>query len=93
MFKLYSDKGTRTQLDESNEKYDIIQTMGEELKHDPEARFLIIQIENKTPMNIELINGLFEYALYVEEYNARLKQMSCVELKKEIVGKTKNKKK
>lgn len=70
MFKLYSDKGTRTQLDESNDKYDIIQTMGEELKHDPEARFLIIQIENKTPMNIELIDGLYEYALYIEKYNA-----------------------
>ncbi|MBR2245685.1 MAG: hypothetical protein IKN65_00870 [Clostridia bacterium] len=70
MFKLYSDKGTRTQLDESNDKYDIIQTMGEELKHDSEARFLIIHIENKTPMNIELINGLFEYALYIEKYNA-----------------------
>ena len=83
MFKLYLNKGTRTLLDETNNKYDVIKAMGDELKEDTEARFMIIEIENKTPINIELVNGLLEFALYVEDYNA--KQETCVELKKFIV--------
>lgn len=85
MFKLYLNKGTRTQLDESNDKYEIIKSMNDALKDDAEARFMIIQIENKTPINIDLVNGLFEYALYVESYNETIKQESCVGLKRNIV--------
>lgn len=85
MFKLYLNKGTRTQIDETNDKYEIIKSMGDELKEDAEARFMIIEIENKTPINIDLVNGLFEYALYVEDYNMKTKEKTCVKTK--ILGK------
>ena len=82
MFKLYLNKGTRTQIDEQNEKYEIIKTMGNYLKDDQTQRFMIIEIENKTPLNIDLIDGLLEYALYVEKYNASQKKSNTKVLKK-----------
>ena len=43
---------------------------------------MIIEIENKTPLNIDLIDGLLEYALYVEKYNASQKKSNTKVLKK-----------
>ena len=86
MFKLYLNKGTRTQIDEDNDEYEIIKTIGDYLKDDTEARFMVVEYKNDVP-DVKLVNGLLDYALYVEEYNEMLKQKSCVELKDEITKK------
>lgn len=85
MFKLYLNKGTRTQIDESVNKYDIIKTMGDWLKDDPEERFIVRDANKEKGDTAVSINGLLDYALYVEEYNSELKNMSCVELKRQIL--------
>lgn len=91
MFKLYSDKGTRKIIDISEVEQDIIDTMGDYLKDDPEARFLIIENKDNTDNLRGFIRGYAEYINYVENYN--LRQMSCIELKKGIVKKIGTKKK
>lgn len=92
MFKLYLNKGTRTQIDEQHDEYEIIKTMGDYLKNDTEERFMIVEYKDKIP-DVKLVNGLLEYALYVENYNERLKEKSCVELRTEMMQKVKKLKK
>ena len=91
MFKLYNDKGTRKIIDISEVEKDIIDTMGDYLKDDPEARFLIVENKDNTDNLRGFIRGYVEYINYVENY--KLRQMSCVELKKGIVKKIGTKKK
>ena len=88
MFKLYLNKGTRTQIDEQYDEYEIIKTMGDYLKNDTEERFMIVEYKDKIP-DVKLVNGLLEYTLYVENYNERLKEKSCVELKTDMMQKVK----
>lgn len=89
MFKLYTNGGIRKMIDVSENKQDIIDTMGEYIKDDPEARFMVKTQSKENGDSVKCINGFMDYALYVEEYNASLKQMSCTELKREIVKRKK----
>lgn len=84
MFKLYIN---REMVNKCESEQDIIYTMNDYLKEDPETRFLLKEESKEKGDSIKWINGLLDYALYVEEYNTKLKQMSCVELKREIVKK------
>ena len=85
MFKLYIDKGTRQMIDVSESEQDIIDTMGEYIREDKEARFLIIESNEDSDWVKARIIGYIDYATYTEEYNNKLKEKSCVELKSNIV--------
>lgn len=93
MFKLYIDKGTRKMIDISQSEQDIIDTMGDYLREDENARFLIIESNKDGDWVKDRVIGWIEYATYVEEYNKQLKEKSCVELKTEIVKNVKVKRK
>ena len=85
MFKLYIDKGTRKMIDVSQSEQDIIDTMGDYLRDDENSRFLIIENTKEGDWIKDRVIGWIEYATYVEEYNRKLKEKSCVELKSQIV--------
>ena len=93
MFKLYIDKGTRKMIDVSQSEQDIIDTMGDYLRDDENSRFLIIENTEEGDWIKDRVIGWIEYATYVEEYNRKLKEMSCVELKSQIVKNVKVKRK
>ena len=88
MYKLMLNMGVPTVIDVSESKQDVIDTMGEYLKENPDYRFIVKEdnMGDRTKSDsAQYIYGYLEYAIYVEQYNERLKNMSCVELKKEIV--------
>lgn len=85
MYRLYIDKGTRKKIDVSENEKDIIDTMGDYLREDQDSRFLIIESTEEGDWIKDRVIGWIEYATYVEEYNRKLKEKSCVELKKDIV--------
>lgn len=93
MFKLYTDKGTRKMIDISESEQDIIDTMGDYFRSDLEARFLIIESRKDGDNLRGFIRGIEEYTSYVENYNERLKEKSCVELKTDMMQKVKRLKK
>jgi len=92
MFKLYIDKGTRKMIDVSESEQDIIDTMGEYIRNDLEARFLIIESRPDGDDIRGFIRNPEEYVAYAEHYNEMLKRKSCVELKRDIVKNVKVKK-
>lgn len=92
MYKLYIDKGTRKMIDVSESEQDIIDTMGEYLRDDENSRFLIIENTKEGDWIKDRVIGWIEYSIYVQQYNEKLKNMSCVELKSEIVKNQKVKK-
>ena len=93
MFKLYINMGVPKLIDASENEQDIIDTMGDYLREDENARFLIIESNKDGDWVKDRVIGWIEYATYVEEYNKQLKEKSCVELKTEIVKNVKVKRK
>lgn len=93
MFKLYINMGVPRQIDESPKEQDIINTMGDYLRDDENSRFMIVESHKEGDWIKDTVIGWIEYAIYVEEYNKRLKEKSCVELKSEIVKNVKVKRK
>lgn len=85
MYKLY-DTNEQTLLDVSNSEKDIINTLAEYMK-----AYLNLGFEIKCDEEpYKVIRSVGDYYHYVNEYNDRkstemLKQMSCLELKKEIL--------
>jgi len=95
MFKLMLNMGVPTVIDVSESKQDIIDTMGEYIKENPDYRFIVKEdsMGDRTKSDwAEYIYGSIEYAIYVQQYNETLKNMSCVELKRDIVKNVKVKK-
>lgn len=91
MFKLY-DMNARTLIDKSKNEDDIINTLCECMKEYLNIRYKIIYHDEKNNEDIpyKKINSVSDYYLYVNEYaqrkaTERLKQMSCQELKKEML--------
>lgn len=85
MYKLYLDKGIRKVIDISENEQDIIDTMGEYLKSDNDLWFLVKERVNGGDNIKGFIRGYEDYIKYVECYNERLKKLSCIELKQDIV--------
>lgn len=84
MYKLY-EMSIVSEIDRSENEGDIIDTIGEYLSYDPNCTFLIKKDEEL----YRSIRSIKAYIDYVEEYNQRIKDMSCIELKKEIVNRDK----
>ena len=93
MFKLYINMGVPKLIDASENEQDIIDTMGWYIKDNPETRFIVRELNEKEGDWSRSIHNILDYALYVEEYNTKLKNMSCVELKSNIVKDVKVKRK
>ena len=96
MYKLY-DYDVHTLIDQSEDEADIINTISvfmEATNGVLGQRFLVVKEnkETKTPDWISIKN-VRDYYNYVTEYNDRLKQKTCIELKKDIVRNVKIKKK
>ena len=68
MFKLYLNKGTRTQIDESENEIDFVSTMGEFINKDPESRFMIKTESDEYGDSVKSVNGLVEYMTYAESF-------------------------
>lgn len=86
MFKLYAMASVPTMIDKASNEYDICDTIGEYIKRDPYERFLIVKRENNTDEVYRAIRSMDEYVDYYQELmNRRLKEKSCVELKREMM--------
>ena len=92
MLRLYIDKGIRKMIDVSESEQDIIDTMGDYIREDMDSRFLIIESTKEGDDVKGFIRGYDEYVGYVKRYNDKLKEKSCVELKRDIVKNVKVKK-
>ena len=93
MYKLYLNEGVRTLIDVSPNEKDILDTIGDYLKDNPEARFIVIYSQEYGDCIYGVINGYKDYINRLKMYNEKLKNMSCTELKQEIVKDVKVKKK
>lgn len=71
MYKLYLNKGTRIEIDESDNEMDLVGTMADYIAKDQEARFIVKRQSKELGDSIRSINGLLEYALYIEELNSK----------------------
>ena len=85
MYKLYSNNNVRTMIDASENEQDIIDTIGDYLKTDINSRFIVIYSQKRGDCIHAIINKPEDYVEYLKNYKEKLKNMSCVELKKEIV--------
>lgn len=86
MFKLYAMASMPTLIDKASNEYDICDTIGDYIKDNPEERFLIVKRENNTDEVYRAIRSMDEYVDYYQELmNRRLKEKSCVELKREMM--------
>lgn len=86
MFKLYAMASMPTLIDKASNEYDICDTIGDYIKDNPEERFLIVKRENNTDEVYRAIRSMNEYVDYYQELmNKRLKEKSCVELKREMM--------
>ena len=89
MYKLY-DYDVHTLIDESMDEEDIINTISGFMELPTNQRFLIIYDDEITKIpSIRIIKNVRDYYNYILEYNERLKQKSCVELKREIIKRSK----
>lgn len=94
MYKLY-DMNERKLLDKSMNEEDIINTLTEYMKYYLNFKYKIVYHDEETNQDIpyKKITTVGQYYDYVNEYNdkksteelRRIKQMSCTELKKEIL--------
>lgn len=93
MYRLY-DYDVHSLIDESMDEGDIINTISVFMELPTSQRFLIIHDDEvtKTP-DIRTIKNVRDYYNYVMDYNDKLKQKSCVELKKDILTLARRKKK
>lgn len=71
MYRLYGSLGTWKLLDKTNEESEVIGTISDYVNDTPEMQFMIIQEIDNTDIPYRKIRNIFEYALYVEEYNSR----------------------
>lgn len=85
MYKLY-DYDVHTLIDQSEDEADIIDTMAAYMVEPTNQRFLLTW-ENKETHAPEWmsIKNVRDYYNYVTDYNDRLKQESCMELKRDIL--------
>ena len=84
-YKLY-DYDVHTLIDESDNEYDIINTMATILEKSIGQRFLIKWHDEKLQADdFRSIKNVRDYYGYVKDYYIRLKDMSCVDLKREIL--------
>lgn len=74
MFKLYLNKGTRTQIDESEDERDFIGTMGDFIEKDPESRFMIKTESEEYGDSVKSVNGLLEYIVYAKSFDIDIQQ-------------------
>ena len=81
----------RRLIDKSEFELEIINTIGEYIQEDLNERFLVIEKTKQGDNTKAYIRSLDDYLKYAENY--RLKQESCMELKKEITKDVKVKKK
>lgn len=91
MYKLY-DMQTRKLLDKSMSEKDIVESLTELLKDYVNFEYRIIYHNEETNEDIpyKKINSVGSFYDYVNDFNVkenteRLKQMSCLELKKEML--------
>lgn len=82
MFKLY-EMYTASEIDKSNNEGDIIESIGDYISYNSDNIFLTVTKDMEHHRSVRSID---DYIAYVEDYNQRLKNMSCIELKKEIVS-------
>ena len=86
MFKLYAMASVPTMIDKASNEYDICDTIGEYIKRDPNERFIIVKRENKTDEVYRAIRSMDDYVDYYQELRDRsLKEMSCMELRQQMM--------
>lgn len=87
MFKLY-DYDVHTLIDQSMDEYDIINTLSVFMSATIGQRFLIIYHDEEQDMDevYRIIKTVGQYYDYVNEYKQKkLSELSCMQLKKEIL--------
>lgn len=85
MFKLYTIANPKL-IDTNNSKDKLLVIMNRMLKVNPEERFLLVEREGNTDKWFKGIYGIEEYNKYLNELeNERLKNLTCMELKEEII--------
>jgi len=85
MYRLY-DYDVHSLIDESMDEGDIINTISVFMELPTSQRFLIIHDDEVTNTpDIRTIKNVRDYYNYILEYNEKLKQKSCMELKREIL--------
>lgn len=72
----------RRLIDKSEFELEIINTIGEYISEDPTERFLVIEKTKQGDNTKAYIRNLDDYLKYAENY--KLRQESCVELKRNI---------
>lgn len=75
MYKLYGSLGTWKILDKTNEEKEVIDTISDYINDTPEMQFMIIQEIDNTDIPYKKIRNIYDFALYVEEYNTRIKEI------------------
>ena len=75
MYKLYGSIGTWKILDKKKKKKEVIDTISDYINDTPEMQFMIIQEIDNTDIPYKKIRNIYDFALYVEEYNARTKEI------------------
>lgn len=89
MYILYDYDVRDKIIDNSIDEADIIDTMGMLLSKSIGQRFLIIHYEENKAPDTRSIWNVRDYYNYVTEYNEKLKNKSCLELKREIIKRSK----
>ena len=87
MYRLY-DYDVHSLIDQSEDEYDLIDTMSTYFQAQTGTRFLIKHTneETKTDEIVASIKNVRDYYGYVtEKRDKKLKSMSCMQLKKEIL--------
>ena len=91
MYILY-DYDVFSQIEKSMDEADIVEAMSVLIQKNIGQRFLIEHIDEKTNIpETTSIRNVRDYYNYVLDYNDRLKNMSCVELKESILERNKPK--
>ena len=82
MFNLF-ELSIMSEIDRSENESDIIETIADCFAYNPDCSFLI----RKNNINYRTIRNVNDYLDYVENYNKRIKGMSAINLKRDIVNK------
>ena len=92
MFELWLNNNVRTKIDESPNEQDIINAIADYLKDNSKAKLIVMYTQEHGKYIYAIVNGVKGYLEYLERYKEKLKNMTCMELKKDII-KIKDKKK
>ena len=87
MYKLYLNEGVRTLIDVSPNEQDIIDTMGDYIKENPEDRFIVIFSQEYGDCIYGVINGYKDYKDCLERYKEKQKDNKPKQYKKELTWK------